>query len=689
LQSVQIVAAEQNEASVPVKFASTVSNPSGLSLQYAWNFGDGQTGSGENAEHLYASSGDYQVTLTVSSPAGSATSTLPIRARYSAGVAGMDCVAAAAGTGWCRQSYLPTNQHLTSVKMVDKNVIWALGWGNTVVRSVDGGTTWFTKRIQTSSVLKGITAVSATDAWVVGTSGFESHTADGGATWRSGGMPAGAKDFLAVGVARDGRSLWITGDDGTIFRSTDGGANWADQSLGPNAYMCTLWSVSVVDSNSAWAAGPACIARTTDGGQHWIQSDGFNVGSVSAVDANTAWIVATYGVQKTTDGGKTWKVQLANLVNGTGVGPQFTSVSAVDANTIFVSDYSGFIMKSADGGLAWRDYSPPASFICCFQPNFNAISAADGQNSTAVGANGAVYVTRDGVNWISQNKGAANLRVADIQSIAVFDAGHAIVAPVGLGQVFRTGDGGRTWLVQESPRSLECSKFVAKINATSAISVGCGWAHDTNDQGKTWKSSYVGNMYLNAASVSGEGTVWAAGEHATIAYRKSGGSWNVVATNMDGATLRAISVLDDNVVWAVGDYGTVMRTVDGGKTWGTQSGGSISEGFGSIVAVDANTAWATQYPKSVVLTRDGGKTWSKVDTGVPEYMVAVATLDGKVLWAAGQKGKIVRSEDGGKTWSAQDSGTADDLYAIRLIDNNTAWVVGANGTILKTATAGK
>ncbi|QNE21465.1 PKD domain-containing protein [Kribbella qitaiheensis] len=46
--------------------ASGSSDPDGNTLTYAWNFGDGQTGTGVNPNHTYASDGARTVTLTVS-----------------------------------------------------------------------------------------------------------------------------------------------------------------------------------------------------------------------------------------------------------------------------------------------------------------------------------------------------------------------------------------------------------------------------------------------------------------------------------------------------------------------------------------------------------------------------------------------------------------------------------------------
>ena len=57
------------------QFTSTsTTNPSGQSIgSYQWNFGDGQTGTGQSASHTYATAGTYQATLTVSTGNGHCT----------------------------------------------------------------------------------------------------------------------------------------------------------------------------------------------------------------------------------------------------------------------------------------------------------------------------------------------------------------------------------------------------------------------------------------------------------------------------------------------------------------------------------------------------------------------------------------------------------------------------------------
>ena len=66
--------AQEAEVGVPATLNGTGSQPSSSITSYQWNFGDGSTGSGAIAQHTYASPGTYQVSLTVGTATGQATS---------------------------------------------------------------------------------------------------------------------------------------------------------------------------------------------------------------------------------------------------------------------------------------------------------------------------------------------------------------------------------------------------------------------------------------------------------------------------------------------------------------------------------------------------------------------------------------------------------------------------------------
>ena len=49
---------------------SGTNNPNNRQMTYNWDFGDGSTGTGVQAIHVYTASGSYTVTLTASDPTG-------------------------------------------------------------------------------------------------------------------------------------------------------------------------------------------------------------------------------------------------------------------------------------------------------------------------------------------------------------------------------------------------------------------------------------------------------------------------------------------------------------------------------------------------------------------------------------------------------------------------------------------
>ena len=66
-------------APLQVLFTAQGSDPDGDVLTYAWNFGDGSTGTGRRARHTYTANGTYTATVTAKDSAGNtATDTVQI-----------------------------------------------------------------------------------------------------------------------------------------------------------------------------------------------------------------------------------------------------------------------------------------------------------------------------------------------------------------------------------------------------------------------------------------------------------------------------------------------------------------------------------------------------------------------------------------------------------------------------------
>jgi len=79
-------------------------------------------------------------------------------------------------------------------------------------------------------------------------------------------------------------------------------------------------------------------------------------------------------------------------------------------------------------------------------------------------------------------------------------------------------------------------------------------------------------------------------------------------------SFRGLSVVNKSVVWASGSNGTIARTINGGKTWQTDTiPGATSLDFRDIEAFDENTAIVicAGRPAKIFKTVDGGKNWDE------------------------------------------------------------------------------
>ncbi len=68
-----------NHTGKPDRAGATISG--GTHVTYAWNFGDGTTGTGANPHHTYAAPGTYTATVTAANSLGSETASTTVQVR--------------------------------------------------------------------------------------------------------------------------------------------------------------------------------------------------------------------------------------------------------------------------------------------------------------------------------------------------------------------------------------------------------------------------------------------------------------------------------------------------------------------------------------------------------------------------------------------------------------------------------
>jgi photosystem II stability/assembly factor-like uncharacterized protein len=282
----------------------------------------------------------------------------------------------------------PTTAELRGLSVVSAQVVWASGQRGTVLRTIDGGTTWRVDTVPGASTLdfRAIAATSADVAHVlsIGDSSRIYRTTDGGRTWslrftstRKGSFFDAiqfwdARHGLAMSDPVDGRFLIVTTDDG--------GASWQEM---PGDGM-----PAALPGEGAFAASGTCLVVRGER-DAWLVSGG----------------AATARVFHSTDRGRTWSVVDTPMRAGIPSAGIF-SIALADAGhgVITGGDYAQPALRgrnvavTSDSGRTWTlidSTTSPAGYrsAVAYWPGTN------GSGLTAVGTTGTDVSHDGGRRW--------------------------------------------------------------------------------------------------------------------------------------------------------------------------------------------------------------------------------------------------------------------------------------------------
>ena len=322
-----------------------------------------------------------------------------------------------------------TTDRFYDVQAMTKDRAIIVGYGGKIVQTGDGGTTWEVRPSGTDLALYAVRMVDENHGWIVGQEGLVLHTDDGGKTWQ-------------------------TQESNATFKETDGSSK--------RAY---LFSLSALDANTAWAVGDrSMITSTTDGGKTWTArkvpmeldtSGGEQLAAadpifydVRFVDRQQGWIVGEFGkIMHTADGGQTWREQERTLMEGTGIFdlldiPTLFGIHAVDGQQALAVGLDAHVARTTDGGR-WTFDQIDAGAVPLVDPFYDVTQLPDG---TGWGVGAAGEVVRKGPGdpaWTRAKIGQDVLTW--LRAIHFSDPQNGWMVG-GFGLIFRTTDGGKTWL---------------------------------------------------------------------------------------------------------------------------------------------------------------------------------------------------------------------------------------------------
>lgn len=264
-----------------------------------------------------------------------------------------------------------------------------------------------------------------------------------------------------------------TGDSSYFIRTLDGGDNWQ---IVYRSFLA-MTQIQFVNTNTGYAVG-AYLFKTVNGGLNWSQVTAPSISpeELYVISEDTIWIISsnslTGGVYRTTNGGASWEQQI-NLGSSN---PE--KIYMYNQRIGYISKNqgsSGYVRKTTDGGNTWN--------LIVNNDYYLDINFTDSLKGWKCSVFGMKMTTNGGTNWVTQTLPQGGIiSVTGITSFhninkdTIFGVGGYVIYPNNQvrGMLYRTIDGGNTWLFQIPDTSIHIGGYsmIAFINKNN------GWAYN-------------------------------------------------------------------------------------------------------------------------------------------------------------------------------------------------------------------
>ncbi len=314
-----------------------------------------------------------------------------------------------------------------------------------VYRTEDGGDRWVRVLDQTNMSAVEICESDPDVAYAGSLSGFF-RSGDGGRTWaRIGGSHWGPPDVVAgfpIDIQcdpRDPMRVFVNNYGGGNFLSEDGGASWVNSSDGYTGALVHQVVVAPADPRRVYAAARSGLFRSRDGGGSW-EGLGYGLGrhlegqtiAVDPADPDHVLGVLLDGgpwPKISRDGGRSWHDPVI------GIAPEAVASPPLAGAPVAPQPPAAAVR------VAFAARNPSTVFAALAEPNCLNVEAC------AARPGPGVLVSRDGgESWSDTGLPAGN-----VLDLAVSRDGSVLFAVVFPGRVYRSGDGGRSWVPAGTP----------------------------------------------------------------------------------------------------------------------------------------------------------------------------------------------------------------------------------------------
>ncbi len=242
-----------------------------------------------------------------------------------------------------------------------------------------------------------------------------------------------------------------------------------------------------------------------------------------------------------------------------------TDVVMITADSGLVVTASGYCFRTSDRGKSWQKSEIIKNI------RIEALYFEDSQNGWACGHLGSIFKTSDGgASWIDlsfDDKGAIFFDIEMKDALTGVAVGMRPLESNNFnGIAVRTVDGGKNWEKFEAS-GLAYSEIKQSRTKNKMYFMAMGRLNISNDDGKSWQSvATLEGTPARTFSIYGSTGIMA-GPKGTLGYSNdSGRTWHNKDQDKEKTFLSSI-LLNSQYGYVAGSRGAMMVTIDGGINW--------------------------------------------------------------------------------------------------------------------------
>ncbi len=610
----------------------------------------------------------------------------------------------------------PNNTNVIWVGTGENNNQRAVGYGDGLYKSEDGGKSWknvgLTKSEHIGKIVidpdnsDNVYVAAYGPLWNAGGERGIYKTTDGGKTWKqilnvseNTGFNEVLIDhkntnILYAAAHQRRRHEWTYisgGPESAIYKSTDAGSTWNKLTNGlPTTDMGRIgMAISPVNTDVVYAIIEATegkgFYKSTDRGASWNKQSEWNTAGnyyqeiyCDPKNVDKVYSLDTWA-QVTTDGGKTFK----------GLGEKNKHV---DNHAIYVEPRNtnhiimgcdGGLYESFDGAATWDfksnlpltqfykvalDNSKPFYYVYGGTQDNNTLGGPNRTISASGITNADWFVTCGGDGFQSRvDPNEPNIVYSESQYGGLVRYDRQSGENVDIRPQEKNGEAAYRWN-WDAP-------LLISAHDNKRIYFAANKVFRSDDRGNTWKViSGDLSRQIDRNKLPVMGKVW---------------SMDAVAKNQSTSIYGNLTALsespkNENIIYAGTDDGLIQTTSDGGKTWNksatfpgvpTFNPGGVT--LGPIVTyifasqLDENISYAVlnnhrngDFKPYLIKTSDKGKTWTNITGNLPEKGSTYCIIEdykNKDLLFCGTEFGFYFTSDGGKNWIEIKSGLPEAI----------------------------